>query len=421
MKGFKLISLILSWALMLFVVTGCLDKAAQSNSDSKSEAAVSSYAATSAQESSDINEPEDKDIDSPINKMSLRQKVGQMLMVGIEGTEVDDDFKSFINECEAGTVILFGDNITSASQLTQLTNSIKECAGDIPFIIGMDEEGGDVTRLPDDIQSMPSAFAVASSESTDYCYNAGYQIGKQVTAFGLNTGFSPVLDVWTNPENTVIGDRAYGKTSDEVCAYGIADMKGLNDAGAIPVVKHFPGHGDTVTDSHYGLPTVTKTENELWETELIPFKTAIDNNVPAIMVAHMLCTKLDDQYPSSLSNSIVTSLLREEMGFNGVVFTDDLTMGAIADEYSLGQAGVLAVKAGCDVLSVCHGYDNAKEVLEAVVNAVNNGEIDEARINESVKRILQLKKNYNVNSKAVKEPDVDAMNAKTNEFISNTD
>lgn len=415
MKKLKFTSLLLSVLLVLSIIAGCQN--ADTKNISAGESASSDSLTSQSVSDNSPTEPTKDRFDEEIRKMSLQQKVGQMLMVSIEGTEVDDNFKSFIKKCEAGTIILFANNITSAAQLTQLTNSIKNCAGNIPFIIGMDEEGGRVTRFPDDVQSMPSALTVASSESTDYCYNAGYQIGKQLKSFGLHTGFSPVLDIWTNPENTVIGERAYGKTSDEVCAYGIADMKGVNDAGAIPVVKHFPGHGDTVTDSHYGLPTVTKTKNELWQEELIPFKNAIENNVPAVMVAHILCTQLDDEYPSSLSNKVVTSLLREEMGFKGVILTDDLTMGAVVDEYSLGQAGVLAVKAGCDILTVCHGYDNANEVMDAVVNAVNNGEIDETRIDESVKRILQLKKNYNVNSNIINQPDVKAMNDKTNEFL----
>lgn len=414
MKRLKFVSLFLIAALMLSITAGCGNTDTKNNSESKH---VPSDSSSFRSASDTPTKPTENEFDEQISKMTLQQKVAQMLMVSIEGTEVDDDFKSFISECEAGTVILFGNNITSASQLTRLTNDIKECAGDIPFIIGMDEEGGRVTRLPQDVQSMPSAFEVASSKNSDYCYDAGRQIGTQLKSFGLHTGFSPVLDIWTNPENTVIGQRAYGKTSDEVCTYGIAAMNGIKDSGAIPVVKHFPGHGDTVTDSHYGLPTVSKTKDELWQTELIPFKTAIENNVPAVMVAHILCTQIDNKYPASLSSKAVTSLLREEMGFNGVVLTDDLTMGAIVEEYSLGQAGVLAVKAGCDILTVCHSYDNANEVFEAVVNAVEKGEIDQSRIDESVKRILKLKKDYNINSNKVDEPDVEALNEKTNEFL----
>lgn len=410
MKKTKLLSLIAAIAVFAASLCGCMEvqkpdtSGTETNTDELSEKTVSS-------------EPEPDRTELQIQQMTLEQKIGQMLMVGVNGTEIDDEFIQFISECNAGAVILFGENITDSVQLTELTNSIKSCAGDIPFIIGMDEEGGLVTRLPEDVLSMPAALTVASSYNENYCYNAGYQIGSQVTGFGLHTGFCPVMDIWTNYENTVIGSRAFGQTTDDVCKYGIADMKGVIDSGAIPVAKHFPGHGDTVTDSHYGLPTVTKTKDELWQQELLPFQSAIENNVPAIMAAHILCTELDSQYPSSLSYNTVTTLLREEMRFDGVVFTDDLTMGAITEQYSLGQAGVLAVNAGCDILSVCHGYDNAKGVMNALLNAVNNGEISEERIDESVKRILKLKEAYNVTSEQISQPDVQAMNEKTQEFL----
>lgn len=410
MKKIKLLSLIAAITVFSVSLCGCMEV-------QKTDTLNTETTSNELSGKTSGSEPKPYKPESQVQQMTLKQKVGQMLMVGINGTEIDDEFIQFISECNAGSVILFGKNITDSVQLTELTNSIKSCASDIPFIIGMDEEGGQVTRLPEDVLSMPAALTVASSYNEDYCYSAGYQIGSQVTGFGLHTGFCPVMDIWTNNKNAVIGNRAFGQNADDVCKYAISDMKGVMDSGAIPVAKHFPGHGDTVTDSHYGLPTVTKTKDELWKQELLPFQSAIENNVPAIMAAHILCTELDSQYPSSLSYNTVTFLLREEMGFDGVVFTDDLTMGAITEQYSLEQAGVLAVKAGCDILSVCHGYDNAKEVMNAVINAVNNGEISEERINESVKRILKLKENYNVNSEQISQPDVQSMNEKTQEFL----
>ena len=188
----------------------------ESSQSSKAEESLISKQESSLVESS--NEETDE-ISEEISKMTLDEKIGQMLMVGIDGTEVDDDFKEFAEEYKFGTVILFGKNITNAEQLVNLTNSIKSTAGDIPYIIGMDEEGGLVTRLPDDVLSMPSALTIADAEDTEYCYNAGYQIGTQITSFGLHTGFSPVLDIWSNPDNTVIGNRAYGKTSDDICIH----------------------------------------------------------------------------------------------------------------------------------------------------------------------------------------------------------
>lgn len=392
----------------------------EENIVSKSESSVSedSVNENSIEEISneESNESSVDEISKKISEMSLDEKIGQMLMVGIDGTEVDEEFKNFASEYKFGTVILFGQNITDAEQLVELTNSIKSTSGDIPYIIGMDEEGGLVTRVPDDVLSMPSALTIAGSEDTEYCYNAGYQIGTQITSFGLHTGFCPVLDIWSNPDNTVIGNRAYGKTSDDVCTYGIADMLGLKASGAIPVAKHFPGHGDTETDSHYGLPLVTKTKEELWQSELLPFKSAIENGVPMIMAAHILCIELDSQYPASMSKSVITDLLRDEMGFDGVVITDDMTMGAITDNYSFGEAAVLSINAGCDIISICFGEDNVKQAAEAIKEAVENGEITEERIDESVRRILKLKADYQVNSDSVEMPNIDTLNSKTAEF-----
>jgi len=429
MKKLKTISALLAVMILLSAFSACsgndtknvepskessLDNTSiESSQSSKAEEGLISKQESSLVESS--NEETDE-ISEEISKMTLDEKIGQMLMVGIDGTEVDDDFKEFAEEYKFGTVILFGKNITSAEQLVNLTNSIKSTAGDIPYIIGMDEEGGLVTRLPDDVLSMPSALTIAGSEDTEYCYNAGYQIGTQITSFGLHTGFSPVLDIWSNPDNTVIGNRAYGKTSDDVCKYGIADMLGLKATGAIPVAKHFPGHGDIETDSHYGLPLVTKTKEELWQSELLPFKSAIENGVPMIMAAHILCTELDENYPASMSKNIITDLLRDEMGFEGVVITDDLTMGAISESYSFGDAAVLSINAGCDILSICFGKDNVKQAVKAIKEAVENGAITEERIDESVRRILKLKEDYNVTSEVVEMPDIDELNSKTAKF-----
>lgn len=429
MKKLKTISALLAVMILLSAFSACsgndtknvepskessLDNTSiESSQSSKAEEGLISKQESSLVESS--NEETDE-ISEEISKMTLDEKIGQMLMVGIDGTEVDDDFKEFAEEYKFGTVILFGKNITSAEQLVNLTNSIKSTAGDIPYIIGMDEEGGLVTRLPDDVLSMPSALTIAGSEDTEYCYNAGYQIGTQITSFGLHTGFSPVLDIWSNPDNTVIGNRAYGKTSDDVCKYGIADMLGLKATGAIPVAKHFPGHGDIETDSHYGLPLVTKTKEELWQSELLPFKSAIENGVPMIMAAHILCTELDENYPASMSKNIITDLLRDEMGFEGVVITDDLTMGAISESYSFGDAAVLSINAGCDILSICFGEDNVKQAVKAIKEAVENGAITEERIDESVRRILKLKEDYNVTSEGVEMPDIDELNSKTAKF-----
>lgn len=371
--------------------------------------------------SSAAEAPTEPPTEDPVQKqlagMTAEEKIGQLVVAGFDGYEVDDTLASLITDGHIGGVILFSRNISGAQQLCALTNGIKKTAGSaIPLLIGMDEEGGMVTRLPDDVLSMPGAYALAQSGNPDTCYDGGMQIASQLKAFGLATGFSPDLDIWSNPNNTVIGDRAYGTDAQSVVKYGIAAMKGVRDGGAVPVVKHFPGHGDTDADSHYSLPVISKTKEALLAQELVPFREAIKQGVPAVMAGHLQCTQLDGEYPASLSKKIVQGLLRDELGFDGVVFTDDLTMGAVTENYSLGNACVLAVNAGCDMLLVCHEYENAATALAALKEAVENGEITMDRLDEAVTRILRMKADYNITSEPVGTPDTAALNARTQEF-----
>lgn len=397
------ISLALSAAIIALTVlmTSC---SSPGSSSVQSETVTATEAPTQS--------PEKKTLEN----MTLEQKAAQTVVAGLSGTEVDEDFQALADR-GIGGAILFGSNITDSSQLVTLTNQIKACAGEVPIMIAMDEEGGDVTRLPDDVLSMPSAYSIACAGSTEYAKLAGQNLGNQIKAFGLSSGFSPVLDIWSNPDNTVIGTRAYGTTADEVCTYGTEALRGIMSTGTIAVAKHFPGHGDTDVDSHYGLPVVTKTKAELEEMELKPFKAAIASDIPGIMVGHILCSELDPDNPASLSKAIVTNLLKGELGFKGVVFTDDLTMGAVSEQYTADEAAVRALKAGCDMLLVCFEYENAKNTIDAIVSAVKNGQLDEERLDDAVLRILTMKSKYNVSSEQISEPDVEAINEKTMEFL----
>ena len=199
--------------------------------------------------------------------------------------------------------------------------------------------------------------------------------------------YAPVLDILSNPNNTVIGSRAFGRDADIVSNLGISVMKGINENNVIPVVKHFPGHGDTSVDSHYGLPLVEKSLNELKELEFIPFQNAINSGADAIMVSHILLKNIDSENPATMSKKIVSDILRDEMNFKGVVISDDMTMAAIMDNYDI---------AGVDIILVCHGYDNEIKVLTSISEAVNSGEITEERLDESVYRILSLKNKYDL-------------------------
>ncbi len=328
-----------------------------------------------------------------LDAMTTEQKAAQLLMAGIEGTTPGTDAEAAIRELQVGGIILFSRNVESSEQLTALTAALRELNGDyIPLFLGVDEEGGRVSRMPPEVASLPAAFSLRGKE-TDYAELGGV-LAAQCLAFGFNMNFAPVLDIWSNPNNTVIGSRAYGDTWESVADAGTAVMNGLLSAGVIPVAKHFPGHGDTAADSHTELPVVTNPLPELWERELLPFQAAIDAGAPAVMAGHILLQAADNTLPSSLSPDVITGLLRGEMGFDGVVCTDDLVMGAITETYGIGEAAVLAVEAGCDLLLVCHQAENLREAYNALLAAVDSGRISEARLDESVTRLLTLKERF---------------------------
>lgn len=345
--------------------------------------------------------------------LTTEQKVGQLLVAGIEGVTPGSDAVSAIQDYQVGGVILFGRNVERAAQLAELTNSLKALNGDyVPLLLCVDEEGGRVSRMPSEVTDLPSAFQYGKRSGEDALLSGlGRTLGAMCKTFGLNVDFAPDMDVWSNPENTVIGDRSF--SSDPAVAAQSAALvaDGIASAGVIPVGKHFPGHGDTATDSHKELPVVDKSYEAWEETDAVPFQKAVDQGVSQLMVGHILMRQMDPDYPASLSYKIVTGLLREKMGYSGVVFTDDLTMGAISNTYGMGEAAVMALEAGCDGLLVCHREENLKAAYDALLEAVNSARIPMDRLDESVYRILALKRQYNLSNIPVPAPDVDALNA----------
>ena len=362
--------------------------------------------------------------------MTTEQKVGQLLVTGIEGTQPGEDAVQAIQTAQVGGIILFGRNVESASQLVELTNGLKELNGDaVPLFLGVDQEGGRVDRMPPEVDRTPSAGQVGQSENWNEMGAAyGTLLSAECAAFGFNLDFAPCLDIWSNPENTVIGDRAFGGDWETVSDFGFYAVQAMEEAGnVVPVVKHFPGHGDTSTDSHVDLPVVDKTLDDLRQGELAPFDMALSGEywgepkmdpAPAVMVAHILMTQIDPDLPASLSPKVVTGLLRQEMGYEGMVCTDDLTMGAISNTYSMGEAAVMAVEAGCDLLLVCHGADNLTAARDALLEAVETGRISQERLDESVYRILSVKQSYGLTSDLVPEPDLEALNAQIQRLLS---
>lgn len=348
-----------------------------------------------------------------LQRMTLKEKVGQMILAGIDGTELDAQAKRMIGEDKIGGVILYGNNISDLKGMVSLVNSIKRenAPNPAPIFVSVDQEGGRVSRLPREYVKMPANATVGRTGSAELAGTMGRLLARELLSAGFNMDFAPVLDVNSNPDNPVIGDRSFGSSASLVTKLGLAEMKGLREGGVIPVVKHFPGHGDTSVDSHLELPVVDKTPAQLAKLEWVPFQAAVKNDVEAVMVAHILFPKIDPDKPGSLSEEIVGKLLRGDLGYKGVVITDDLGMGAIAKHYTLAEAALDAIRAGADILLVGHGYDNERTIYQAVLQSVKNGSVAESRIDESVYRILELKSRYKLHDREVKVPDLADLNA----------
>lgn len=366
--------------------------------------------------------PEPKPIDlviEQIGKMSIDEKIGQMIVVGIEGYDLNDNTTSLIQKSKVGGVILFANNVQNTNQLLNLLNSLKSenLKNKIPLFLSVDEEGGRVTRMPKEFKKLPTNKAIGKINDETLSNKIGSTIAYEIGCFGFNMDFAPVLDVNSNPNNPVIGDRSFGSNVNIVSRLGIQTMKGIQSKNIIPVVKHFPGHGDTSVDSHLGLPSVNNGLQRLKEIELVPFTEAIKNNADVVMIAHILLPKIDSKNPSSMSKIIITDILRKDLNFNGVVITDDMTMGAIVKNYNISEAAVKSVKAGADIVLVCHGYDNEVSVINALKNAVAKGEISKERIEQSVYRILSLKNKYKLKDEIIKSVDVKGINNQINSVL----
>lgn len=355
-----------------------------------------------------------------MSKMTLDEKIGQMIMVSIEGYSINDNTKKLIESYKVGGIIVLGENVQKSRQLLHLLNSIKQenSINRIPLFLSVDEEGGRVTRMPKEFIGLPSNKTIGKINNKDFSYRIGRTIGSEIKAFGYNMVFAPVLDVNSNPNNPVIGDRSFGSNSSLVKELGIETMRGIQLENIIPVIKHFPGHGDTAVDSHKGLPIVNNDLQRLESLELIPFAEAVKNKkADVVMIAHILLPKLDKENPSSMSKTIITDILRTNLKFEGIVITDDMSMGAIVKNYNIGEAAVKSVNAGTDIVLVCRGYDSKIEVINAMKSAVLMGEIAESRMNESVYRILRVKKKYKLKDDIINFVDVDKINSKINTLL----
>ena len=376
---------------LVFLLTGCGYK-----KDNEINNSITNDEKENINGTDEIMREEKEPIDDKINSMTLDEKIGQMIITGFNGSEYNDDMDRLINEYKVGGVILFARNIEDSNQMIDLTRALQENNNNLPLFISIDEEGGRVSRLPDDVEKFPSAFTIGLINDQQTAYENGKEIGYTLKRLGINLDYAPVLDIYSNENNTVIGDRAFSTEESIVSTMGIATMEGIEDSDIIPVVKHFPGHGDTEVDSHYGLPIVYKTLEELRNFEFIPFVKAIESGCDVIMVSHIILNEVDSINPASLSKIVISDLLRKDMGFDKVVITDDMSMGAITSIMSIEEACIKSIEAGCDILLLGNAYEEIEQVIDSIKLKIYNGEISEEHINKSVKRILELKKKYNM-------------------------
>lgn len=322
---------------------------------------------------------------------SVPELCGQLIVGGFEGTTMSARFRTALTEGRRGGAILFKRNLPDVPTAARLCDAIREASGmDRPPFIGIDQEGGRVARLGPPVLTLPPMRTMGRLANLDLVRRAARALGTELSAIGFNLNFAPVLDVDSNPANPVIGDRAFGTEPRAVMRAGVAFLMGLQDAGVLACGKHFPGHGDTELDSHLALPTVRHGRARLDAVELPPFRAASGAGIASMMSAHVVYEALDPGVPATLSRAICGSLLRAEIGFDGVLFSDDLEMKAIA--LPPGEAAVEAIRAGCDALLVCKDEDAQDAVHEALVRVAEADRRFRDRCVEALTRCMRIRK-----------------------------
>lgn len=344
----------------------------------------------------------DPEIESIIADMTLEQKIAQLFIITPEAltgigtvTAAGDASRAALEEKPVGGIIYFAQNIKDPDQLKTMLGNMQSYSASIngiPLFLGVDEEGGSVTRIASNSSFDVTKFddmGTISADDTAAAYNVGETIGKYLSEYGFNVDFAPVADVLTNPDNTVIGARSFGSDPQVVADMSWQVACGLEDSGVTACFKHFPGHGGTDGDTHTGAVSSDETLDEMKADSLVPFENAVTSGAHMIMASHVSCPAVTgDDTPACLSSVMITDVLRKDMGYSGIVITDSLSMGAVTGSYSSGEAAVMAIEAGSDILLMPEKYD---EAYQALLDTVNSGTVTEERINESLRRILRVK------------------------------
>lgn len=327
--------------------------------------------------------------------MNLREKLGQLFIIGIKGTSLSSEEEAFLTENNIGGVILMGRNVQSPEQVHQLCASIQKLRhktkAKSPFFISIDMEGGRVARLKEPFTQWPPLRNLGDIDSPSLAFNMALYMGKELRAVGINLDFAPCVDVLTNPLNGVIGDRSISSDPEIVSKMSSALIRGYMKSEVITCAKHFPGHGNTFVDSHEDLPLEEINLERINKIELVPFRKAIRSRVDMIMMSHVLYKNIDAENPASLS-PILNKLLRDELRYRGVIITDDLDMKALTKNYTVEEIAVKSLACGNDILLYCNNPEVPPKALAAIEKAVNAGQISLTKIEDSFQRISKLKR-----------------------------
>ena len=322
---------------------------------------------------------------------------GQMLMSGFEGTTLNAETEDLIRNHHVGGLILFSRNYENPGQLHALVRDLQGVAAStstgLPLFISVDQEGGRVARLTKPFTKYPPLCCLGHAQSESLAYRFGQSLASELADVGINMDYAPVLDVHTNPDNPIIGDRAIASDPETVAKLANSFIKGFRDKGMIPVGKHFPGHGDTHVDSHLDLPTVKRDAATLESVELVPFRETIAQGLEVIMTAHVIYTAWDAKNTATFSKTILQDILRQKLGFQGIIMSDDLEMKAVEKYFPLDAFPRMGVEAGVDIFLICNSVEKIKTLHDQLIQDVDNGTIPIAPIKQSVERILHLKKN----------------------------
>jgi beta-N-acetylhexosaminidase len=325
----------------------------------------------------------------------LRREIGQLLIGSLPGTTITPELRSLAREFQLGGITLFKRNIEAPEQVAELNHDLQALASGLPLWAAVDQEGGRVARLRAPFTEWPPMATLGRAGDETLARRFAAALAAELKAVGISLDFAPVLDIHTNASNPIIGDRALGEDAETVARLGAAIIRGLQENGIAACGKHFPGHGDTSVDSHLALPLVEHPPDRIRRVECVPFREAVRSGVAFIMTAHILVPSLDEEKPATLSPVVVRGMLREELDFNGVILSDDLEMKAIADTYTVPDAAIQAIAAGCDGVLVCSGGIDAQvAALEALVHAVEDKRLPFKRVEDALARNRTAKERF---------------------------